>query len=153
MDGACWMCFCVADIRPSRTWMSGSFESVRWNDCVHRLDLGLYSHPKEFWGGMESEHMLTPREKSPLSEKNSPQRRRIEPTTQCQAGQRAQHTTNELFRLPMAGYDLWPTNMANVSRVHHEHCKLSCLRASRASVFSISYAVYPKSEYDYLCGG
>ena len=28
--------------------MSGSFESVRWNACVHRLDLGLYSHPKEF---------------------------------------------------------------------------------------------------------
>ena len=30
--------------------MSGSFESVRWNGCVHRLDLGLYSHPKEFLG-------------------------------------------------------------------------------------------------------
>ena len=27
--------------------MSGSFESVRWNARVHRLDLGLYSHPKE----------------------------------------------------------------------------------------------------------
>ena len=23
---------------------------LRWNACVHRLDLGLYSHPKEFWG-------------------------------------------------------------------------------------------------------
>ena len=30
--------------------MSGSFESVRWNACVHRVDLGLYSHPKEFLG-------------------------------------------------------------------------------------------------------
>ena len=31
--------------------MSGSFESVQWNACVHRLDLSLYySHPKEFWG-------------------------------------------------------------------------------------------------------
>ena len=30
--------------------MSGSFESVRWNACVHGLDLGLYSHPKEFLG-------------------------------------------------------------------------------------------------------
>ena len=28
--------------------MSGLFESVRWNACVHRLDLGVYSH-KEFW--------------------------------------------------------------------------------------------------------
>ena len=24
---------------------------MRSNACVHRLDLGLYSHPKEFWGG------------------------------------------------------------------------------------------------------
>ena len=32
--------------------MLGSSESVRWNACVHRLDLGLiYSHPKEFGGG------------------------------------------------------------------------------------------------------
>ena len=39
----------VAGIHPSRTWTSGSLESVRWNACVHRLDLGLYSHPS-FWG-------------------------------------------------------------------------------------------------------
>ena len=42
--------FFVAGIHSSRTWTSGSFESVRWNACMHRLDLGLYSHPKEFWG-------------------------------------------------------------------------------------------------------
>ena len=42
-------CVFVAGIHPSRTWMSGSLESVWWNACVHRLDLGLYSHPKEFW--------------------------------------------------------------------------------------------------------
>ena len=30
---------------------SGSFESMRWNACVHRLDLGLYSHPKEVFLG------------------------------------------------------------------------------------------------------
>ena len=49
-----WMvhagCVFVANIHPSRTWMSESFESVRWNVCVHRLDLGLYSHLKEFLG-------------------------------------------------------------------------------------------------------
>ena len=28
--------------------MSGSFESVQWNACVYKLDLGLYSHRKEF---------------------------------------------------------------------------------------------------------
>ena len=37
--------------------MSGSFESVQWNACVHRLDLGLYSHPKEFWGNGVGTHV------------------------------------------------------------------------------------------------
>ena len=37
--------------------MLGSFESVRWNACVHRLDLGLYSHPKEFWGNGARNHV------------------------------------------------------------------------------------------------
>ena len=37
--------------------MSGSFESVRLNACVHRLDLGLYSHPKEFWGNGVRTHV------------------------------------------------------------------------------------------------
>ena len=48
-------------------------------------------------GGMESEPTLTPREKSPLLEKKSPQRR-TEPMTLHKAGQRAQHTTNEIFQ-------------------------------------------------------
>ena len=43
-------CVFVAGIHPSRKWLSGSFESVQWNACVHRLNLCLYSHPKEFWG-------------------------------------------------------------------------------------------------------
>ena len=41
-------CIFVAGIHPSRTWMSGSFVSERWNTCLQRLDLGLYSHPEEF---------------------------------------------------------------------------------------------------------
>ena len=41
----------VAGIHPPRTWMLGYFEYVRWNACVHRLDLGLYSHPKDFFAG------------------------------------------------------------------------------------------------------
>ena len=40
----------TSGIHPSRTSMSESFESVRWNACMHRLDIGLYSHLKEFWG-------------------------------------------------------------------------------------------------------
>ena len=27
------------------------------NACVHRLDLGLYSHPKEFWGNGVRTHV------------------------------------------------------------------------------------------------
>ena len=37
--------------------MSGSFESVRWNTYVHRLDLGLYSHLKEFLGNGVRTHI------------------------------------------------------------------------------------------------
>ena len=37
--------------------MSESSESVRWNACVHRLDLGLYFHPKEFWGNGVRTHV------------------------------------------------------------------------------------------------
>ena len=70
--------------------MSGSFESVRWNTCVRSLDLCLYSHPKEFFGGREPEPMLTPREKFPLPEAQ----RRVEPATLHHAEQRAQHTTD-----------------------------------------------------------
>ena len=47
-----WMvyagCVFVAGIHPFRTCVSGSFEFVQWSACVHRLDLGLCSHPKEF---------------------------------------------------------------------------------------------------------
>ena len=44
-------------IHPSMTWTSGSFGSVRWNACVHRLDLGLYSHPKQLWGNGVRTHV------------------------------------------------------------------------------------------------
>ena len=37
--------------------MSGSFESERWNECMHRLDLCLYSHPKKFWGNRVRTHV------------------------------------------------------------------------------------------------
>ena len=56
--------------------MSGSLQSVQWNACVHRLDLGLHSFQKSF-EVMESEPMLTPRETSHLPEAQ----RRFEPAT------------------------------------------------------------------------
>ena len=50
-------CVFVTSIHPSRTWMSGSFQSVRWNACVHRLDLCLYSHLKDFLGNGVRTHV------------------------------------------------------------------------------------------------
>ena len=97
-----WMvhagCVFGTGIHLSRTWMSGSLEFVWWNACVHRLDIGLYSHPKEF--GEYSQNPCKLQGKSPLHGKDFPQRR-IEPTTLHQAGQQAQHTTNELVQ-PLA---------------------------------------------------
>ena len=56
-----WMvhagCIFVANIHPSRTWMSESFESVQWNACVHRLDPSIYSHLKEFLGNGVRTHV------------------------------------------------------------------------------------------------
>ena len=63
-------CVFVAGVHQSRTWMSGSFESFRWNACVHRIDLGLYSHPKEFWGNGVRIHVNS-KGTSPLSGKFS----------------------------------------------------------------------------------
>ena len=39
--------------------MSGSFQSVRWNACLHRLHLGLYSHPKEVLGNGVRTHVTS----------------------------------------------------------------------------------------------
>ena len=77
--------------------MSRSFESVRWDASVHKLDLGLYSHPKEFLGDGVRTHVNSKGKIPSTGGKNLPQRR-IEPTTLHRAGQRARHTTNELFR-------------------------------------------------------
>ena len=63
---------------------------------MDRLDLGLYSHPKEVFYGMESEPMLTPREKSSLQDAQ----RRIEPATLHHVGQRAQQTTDRAIPAP-----------------------------------------------------
>ena len=90
--------FFFAGIHPSRTYTSGSFQSVRWNARMHRLDLGLYSHPKEFWESGVRTHVNSKGNiPSTGKKKNS---RKIEPTTLHHAGQRAQHTANELSSPP-----------------------------------------------------
>ena len=75
-------------IHPSRTCVSGSFESVLWNACVHRLNLGSYSHPKEFLGN-GVRFNVNSKGKPPLPEAQ----RRIEPVMLHHKGQRTQHTT------------------------------------------------------------
>ena len=75
----CAGCVFVAGIRRSRTWTSGSFESVRWNACVHRLDLSLYSHPKEFLGEWSLNPCLL-QGKNPLCRKISPEEDRTHDT-------------------------------------------------------------------------
>ena len=86
-------CVFVAGIHPSRTWTSGSFESVRWIACVHRLDLGLYSHPKEFFGGNGVWTHVNSKGKIPSTRK-FPQRR-TEPATLWRV---SPNTTNKLFQ-------------------------------------------------------
>ena len=46
-----------AGIHPSRTWKSGSFESVQWNACMHRVDLSLYFHLREVLGNGVRTHV------------------------------------------------------------------------------------------------
>ena len=63
----------------------------------------VYTPIRKNFGRMKSEHMSTPRDKSPLPGKKCSQRN-IEPTTLHYAGQRAQHTTNDLFRPPLVSW-------------------------------------------------
>ena len=70
--------------------MSGCFESVRWNACVHGLDLASHSHPNESLGNGVRIHVNSKGKKSHLPNAQ----RRIEPMKLHQAGQGAQHTTN-----------------------------------------------------------
>ena len=107
-------CVFVAGIHLSRTWMSESFESVRWNACVYRLDLGLYSHPIEYGGNGVRTHVISngriPSTGNMIPRGGSNPRRCIKQDSQPNTlpasysgphqGQRAQHTTSELFRPP-----------------------------------------------------
>ena len=94
--------FFIAGIHSSRTWMSGSFEAMQWNACVHRLSLGLHSHQKEFGGNGVRTHVNS-KGNIPTTRKKPPQMR-IEATTLHQAGRWAQNTTIQLFQPPCS---LW----------------------------------------------
>ena len=81
--------------------MSGCFQSMQWNACVHRQDLGLYSHPKEFLGN-RVRPMLTPREKSPLPKKFSPE----EDGTHNAASSKQPSTLSTSYSGPDSMFDL-----------------------------------------------
>ena len=68
------------------------------NARVHRLDLSLYSHSTEFWVNGVRTHVNS-KGKIPSTGKILP-RGGWNPRRWNQAGQRAQHTTNELFLPP-----------------------------------------------------
>ena len=66
-------CVFVAGIHPSRTWMSGSLESVQWNACEHRLDLGFLLSSESVLGKW-SQIPCYLQGKNSLYQKNSPLR-------------------------------------------------------------------------------
>ena len=79
---------------------------------MHRLDLGLYSHPKEFWGNGVRTHVIS-KGKIPSTRKFP--HRRIEPMTLHYAGHRAQ-------TLPMSysgPSTLFKTSAKNLERPKH----------------------------------
>ena len=94
--------------------MSGSFESVRWNACIHRLDLGLYSHPKEFWGSGVRTHVSS-KGKIPLPEKFSSE----EDGTPCAASSRTASPTRYQQSYPgpycIVPHGLHPLESANTA--------------------------------------
>ena len=116
--------FFVAGIHLSRTWTSGSFESVQWNACVYRLDLGLYSHPKEFLGKGVWTHVNS-KGKIPSTRKFS--QRRIESATLWTA---SPNTTNKLFRPPEVCSD----------RAPHD---LSCIYSTNKQLGGVISGKYP----------
>ena len=95
VDVACWVFFLPAFTRLGHERQDLWVLSM---ECMCSQTRPRFILSSESFGGMDPEPMLTPREKS-LYRKNSPQRR-IEPTTLCQAGQRAQHTTNWTIPTP-----------------------------------------------------
>ena len=93
MDGACWVYFLL----PTFTRLGHECQDLlSLCNGMHRLDLGLYSHPKEFGGNGVRTHVNS-KGKIPSTRKKSPQRR-IEPTTLHPTRQWAQHIANELFQ-------------------------------------------------------
>ena len=89
VDGACWVCFCCRHEHQNLL-------SPRDGMHVRTDKTSVYNLIRKSLGGTESEPMSTPREKSGPLPKKSLLRGRLNSRRLHQAGQRAQHTTNEL---------------------------------------------------------
>ena len=103
-------CMFVASVHLSRTWMSGSFEFEQWNACVHRLDLGLYSHLKELWWKRARNHV-----KSNWKIPSTRGSEEVRSAMLHHTGQWAQYTTNRaiLPPLPLLSQSNTPIPMFN----------------------------------------
>ena len=79
--------------------MSEFLESVRWTACVHRLDLGLFSHPQEFSGNGVRNHVKS-RGKNPLYGKKKFLGGVSNPGRSIKQGSEPNTLPTELFRPP-----------------------------------------------------
>ena len=70
MDGACWVCFCCQHLPVKHMNVRIFWVCVMERICAQTRPSFILSS-KRVWGGMESEPILTPREKSPPPEKFS----------------------------------------------------------------------------------
>ena len=139
-------CVFVASICPSRTRTSGSLESVWWNVCVHRLDLHLYSHQKEFWGNGNGTHTISKGKVLSsggseegwtcdcITQDSQPNTLPTEPVTLHHAGQPAQHTTH------------WTCDAASHRTASPTHYPLSCFHPPPTLPVTINlYVVDPNT--------
>ena len=86
VDGPRWVCFLLPAFTHLGHECQDLLSSCDENSCAHRLDLGLYSHPKEFWWNGIRTHIN--------SKGKIPSTGRLEPATLHLAGQRIHLTTD-----------------------------------------------------------
>ena len=120
-------CMLGVFLLPAFTCLEQCQDLLSLRDGMHVCtnQTSIYPLIQKSSGGMESESMLTSRGKSPPPEKNSHQRR-IESTTLHQAGQQAQHTTNELFLPPHTHSTKPPSSLHHI--LFHNHLTYPFLR-------------------------
>ena len=120
MDGACWVCFCFCCRHSPILDMNVRIFWVYVMECMC-AQTSPHSYLKEF-KGMESEPMLTPREKSPLLEVQS----RMEPVMLHHAGQQAQHNTSWAIPEPFWSCTLFSLSFRLFHNPDTQHNASSC---------------------------